>query len=225
MVFPEFGIVGKDSPFGWFLFDQFCRELRTCALDLCHRQTVDCRSGRITMTDLNSLMIFAKVVSRLKRVSEAARRLKMPTSTVSRRVADSRINRVRLLERVPTRKPAAHRLLGPKSRSMHSTPSELSEAGDNIVQNHLSNVSGGIGAGLPRHPASPTRCLRRLVTQSKPPTQRPRTGFIHQDRIRPIKSPRAWTWCSRSGNNSKCSSLVARRILTYGTPARASRSI
>jgi DNA-binding transcriptional LysR family regulator len=39
------------------------------------------------MTDLNSLMIFAKVVE-AKGFSEAARRLKMPTSTVSRRVAD-----------------------------------------------------------------------------------------------------------------------------------------
>jgi len=39
------------------------------------------------MTDLNSLMIFAKVIE-AKSFSEAARRLKMPTSTVSRRVAD-----------------------------------------------------------------------------------------------------------------------------------------
>ena len=39
------------------------------------------------MTDLNSLIIFAKVVE-AKSFSEAARLLKMPTSTVSRRVAD-----------------------------------------------------------------------------------------------------------------------------------------
>ena len=39
------------------------------------------------MTDLNALLIFAKVVE-AKSFSEAARRLKMPTSTVSRRVAD-----------------------------------------------------------------------------------------------------------------------------------------
>lgn len=39
------------------------------------------------MTDLNALMIFAKVVE-AKSFSEAARRLAMPVSTVSRRVAD-----------------------------------------------------------------------------------------------------------------------------------------
>src|SRR5216684_2999691 len=51
------------------------------------------------MTDLNSLMIFAKVVE-AKGFSEAARRLKMPTSTVSRRVADLEEQLgVRLLER------------------------------------------------------------------------------------------------------------------------------
>jgi DNA-binding transcriptional LysR family regulator len=51
------------------------------------------------MTDLNSLMIFAKVVE-AKGFSEAARRLKMPTSTVSRRVADLEDQLgVRLLER------------------------------------------------------------------------------------------------------------------------------
>ena len=51
------------------------------------------------MTDLNSLMIFAKVVE-AKSFSEAARLLKMPTSTVSRRVADLEDELgVRLLER------------------------------------------------------------------------------------------------------------------------------
>ena len=51
------------------------------------------------MTDLNSLVIFAKVVE-VKSFSEAARRLKMPTSTVSRRVADLEEELgVRLIER------------------------------------------------------------------------------------------------------------------------------
>jgi DNA-binding IclR family transcriptional regulator len=39
------------------------------------------------MTDLNALLIFAKVVE-AKSFSEAARRLGMPVSTVSRRVAE-----------------------------------------------------------------------------------------------------------------------------------------
>src|SRR6516164_10931017 len=44
------------------------------------------RNGTI-VTDLNSLIIFAEVAD-ANSFSEAARRLKMPTSTVSRRVAD-----------------------------------------------------------------------------------------------------------------------------------------
>src|SRR6267143_1831223 len=70
-----------------------------CALESRDRLAVTCKSGRLTMTDLNSLMIFAKVVE-AKGFSEAARRLKMPTSTVSRRVADLEDQLgVRLLER------------------------------------------------------------------------------------------------------------------------------
>lgn len=51
------------------------------------------------MTDLNSLLIFAKVVE-ANSFSEAGRRLKMPTSTVSRRIAELEDELgVRLLER------------------------------------------------------------------------------------------------------------------------------
>src|SRR5258708_35768474 len=107
--------------------------------DSCNRLAVTCWSGRITMTDLNSLMIFAKVVE-AKGFSEAARRLKMPTSTVSRRVADLEDQLgVRLLER-STR---SLRLTDVGSEvlehAQHSA--ELSEAVDNIASNHLSNVS------------------------------------------------------------------------------------
>ena len=51
------------------------------------------------MTDLNSLVVFAKVVE-ANSFSEAARRLKMPISTVSRRIAEFEAQLgVRLLER------------------------------------------------------------------------------------------------------------------------------
>ena len=51
------------------------------------------------MTDLNALIIFAKVVE-AKSFSEAARRLGMPISTVSRRVAELEDQLgVRLLDR------------------------------------------------------------------------------------------------------------------------------
>jgi len=51
------------------------------------------------VTDLNSLIIFAEVAE-ANSFSEAARRLKMPTSTVSRRVADLETQLgVRLIDR------------------------------------------------------------------------------------------------------------------------------
>src|SRR5438445_3237669 len=97
--------------------------------------------------DLDSLLIFAKVVE-AQSFSEAARRLKMPTSTVSRRIADLEDQLgVRLLER-STR---SLRLTDVGSEvlehAQHSA--ELSEAVDNIASNHLSNVSGELRLAAP----------------------------------------------------------------------------
>src|SRR3954451_2738987 len=94
----------------------------------------------IMMSDLNALMIFAKVIE-ANSFSEAARRLKMPISTVSRSIAD--------LEDQP-----GARLLERSTRSLRLTDvgsevfeyaqrgAELSEAVDSIALNHLSKVSG-----------------------------------------------------------------------------------
>jgi DNA-binding transcriptional LysR family regulator len=100
-----------------------------------------------TMTDLNSLTIFAKVVE-ANSFSEAARRLKLPTSTVSRRVADLEDQLgVRLL----VRSTRSLRLTDVGSEvlehAQHSA--ELSEAVDNIASNHLSNVSGTLRLSAP----------------------------------------------------------------------------
>jgi len=99
------------------------------------------------MTDLNSLTIFAKVVE-ANSFSEAARRLKLPTSTVSRRVADLEDQLgVRLL----VRSTRSLRLTDVGSEvlehAQHSA--ELSEAVDNIASNHLSNVSGTLRLSAP----------------------------------------------------------------------------
>jgi DNA-binding transcriptional LysR family regulator len=92
------------------------------------------------MADLNSLIIFARVVE-ANSFSEASRRLEMPTSTVSRRVADFKEQLgLRLLERSTRRlrlTDVGSEVLEHARRSAH-----LSEAIDNIVSNHLSNVSG-----------------------------------------------------------------------------------
>jgi DNA-binding transcriptional LysR family regulator len=99
------------------------------------------------MTDLNSLMIFAKVVE-ANSFSEAARRLEMPISSVSRRVADLEGQLgVRLLER-STR---SLRLtdVGSEVLEHAQRSAELSEAVDNIVSNLLSNVSGILRLSAP----------------------------------------------------------------------------
>src|ERR1700761_2304560 len=97
--------------------------------------------------DLNSLMIFAKVVE-LSGFSEAARQLRMPVSTVSRRIADLENQLgVRLLER-STR---SLRLTDVGSEVLqHAQQSaEVSEAVDSIVSHHLSKVSGVLRISAP----------------------------------------------------------------------------
>jgi DNA-binding transcriptional ArsR family regulator len=69
------------------------------------------------MTDLNSLALFAKVVE-AGSFSEAARRLKMPISTVSRRIAELEDQLgVRLLERSTRNLRLKSCCAGPDSRS------------------------------------------------------------------------------------------------------------
>ena len=99
------------------------------------------------MTDLNSLLIFAKVVE-ANSFSEAARRLSMPTSTVSRRVAELEAQLgVRLLER-STR---SLRLtdVGSEVLEHAQRTAELSNAVDNVVSNVAANVSGQLRLSAP----------------------------------------------------------------------------
>lgn len=99
------------------------------------------------MTDLNSLMIFAKVVE-VNSFSEAARRLNIPVSTVSRRIADLEDQLgVRLLER-STRNlrltDVGAEVLEHARRSV-----EINDAVSNIVSNQLTSVSGVLRLSAP----------------------------------------------------------------------------
>jgi DNA-binding transcriptional LysR family regulator len=164
----------------------------------------------MTMTDLNSLMIFAKVVE-AKGFSEAARRLKMPTSTVSRRVADLEEQLgVRLLER-STR---SLRLTDVGSEvfehAQHSA--ELSEAVDNIASNHLSNVSGVLRLSAP--PSISDSLLAPLVGAFQASYPKVRVLVFITDRI-VDQIAEGVDLVFKVGEQLKDSSLVARSILTY----------
>src|ERR1700741_2922857 len=92
------------------------------------------------MTDLNSLVVFAKVVN-AGSFSEAARRLKMPISTVSRRIAELEDQLgVRLLERSTRSLRLTDVGTEVLEHARHSA--ELCEAVDSIISNSLSDVSG-----------------------------------------------------------------------------------
>jgi DNA-binding transcriptional LysR family regulator len=99
------------------------------------------------MSDLNSLVIFAYVVD-ANGFSRAARRLKMPTSTVSPRISElEQALGVRLIER-STR---SLRLtdVGSELLEYAHRGADISEAIENIASNHLSNVSGNLRLAAP----------------------------------------------------------------------------
>ena len=112
-----------------------------------------------TMIDLNSLAIFAKVVE-TRSFSEAAKRLKMPISTVSRRVAELEDQLgVGLIER-STRN---LRLTDVGAEIFEPQRSaETSETVGNIVSNQLSTVSGVLRLSTP--PSISDTLLVPLVT-------------------------------------------------------------
>src|SRR5215469_11130798 len=103
--------------------------------------------GEGVTTDLNSLVMFAKVVE-ASSFSEAARRLNMPVSTVSRRIAELEGQLgVRLLERSTRRLRLTD--IGSELLEYAQQSAELSEAVEDIVSSRRSNVSGVLRLSAP----------------------------------------------------------------------------
>jgi len=162
------------------------------------------------MTDLNSLMIFAKVVE-AKSFSEAARRLKMPTSTVSRRMADLEEQLGIVLIERSTR---SLRLTDAGSEVFeHAKQSaEISEVVDNIASNHVSTVSGELRLAAP--PSISDTLLAPLVGAFQASYPDVRIQVFITDRIVDQISEGV-DLAFRVDPQLKDSSLVARKILTY----------
>jgi DNA-binding transcriptional LysR family regulator len=99
------------------------------------------------VADLNSLVVFAQVVE-ANSFSEAARRLKMPTSTVSRRVAELENQLgVRLLERSTRRlrlTPAGAEVLEHAQQG-----AQLNDAIASIASNYSATISGKLRISAP----------------------------------------------------------------------------
>jgi DNA-binding transcriptional LysR family regulator len=162
------------------------------------------------MTDLNSLVIFAKVVE-AKSFSEAARRLKMPTSTVSRRVADleERLG-VRLIER-STR---SLRLTDVGSEVFEHARHgwEISEAVDNIASNHVATVSGELRLAAP--PSISDCFLAPLIGAFQASYPEVRVQVFITERI-VDQIAEGIDLAFRVHRQLEDSSLIARKILTY----------
>jgi DNA-binding transcriptional LysR family regulator len=161
------------------------------------------------VADLNSLAIFAKVVE-AKGFSEASRRLKIPLSTVSRRVAELEDQlSVRLLERSTRNLRLTD--VGSEVFEHAQRIAELSEAVDNLVSNQLSTVAGVLQLSAP--PSILDTLLAPLLGAFQTSYPNVRVQVLVTDRFVDLIAE-GIDLVFRGGALSD-SSLVARKILTY----------
>jgi DNA-binding transcriptional LysR family regulator len=161
------------------------------------------------MSDLNSLSLFARVVD-LGGFSEAARRLGIPLSTVSRRIAELESDLgVRLLER--STRNARVTDIGAQILEHARMSTELIETVDRIASKKQSDVSGMLRLSTP--PSVSDTLVMPLVSafQKSYPDVRVQI-FVTERYVDHISD--GIDLALRIGN-LKDSSLVARKILRY----------
>jgi DNA-binding transcriptional LysR family regulator len=163
------------------------------------------------MIDLNSLVIFATVAD-ASSFSEAARRLKMPISTVSRRIAELEDQLgVRLMER-STRNlrltDVGSEVLEQARRSV-----EVSEAIENVVSNRLSNISGLLRLSAP--PSISDAMLQPMVGAFHASYPDVRVEIFVTDRYVDHIAEGIDLVFRIGAGAERDSSLVAKKIMTY----------
>jgi DNA-binding transcriptional LysR family regulator len=163
------------------------------------------------MKDLNSLVIFAKVAD-AGSFSVAARRLNMPTSTVSRRISDLEDQLgVRLIERSTRNLRLTD--VGAEVLEHARRTAEISEALEDAVSNQLSSVSGLLRISAP--PSISDTMLEPLARafQASYPDVRIHV-FVTDRYIDHIAEGIDLVFRIGAGAE-KDSSLVARKIMSY----------
>ena len=170
----------------------------------------DDAQGPLTMMiDLNSLAIFAKVAE-TRSFSEAARRLKMPISTVSRRVAELEDQLgLGLLERSTRNLRLTD--VGAEVFEHVQRSAEISETVGNIVSNQSSSVSGLLRLSAP--PSISDTLLVPLVTAFQASYPNVRVQVLVTDRF-VDHIAEGIDLVFRLGP-LRDSSLVARKLVTY----------
>ena len=161
------------------------------------------------MSDFNGLAIFA-AVAEAKSFSEAARRLKMPLASVSRRVADLEHELgVRLLERSTRNLRLTE--VGSEVLEYAQRSTEICEAVDSIVSNHQATVAGLLRLSAPPNISDSLLAPLLCAFRASYPNVRVQ-ALITERQIDHITD--GVDLAFRLGT-LKDASLVARRILTY----------